>query len=220
LTAPGRGIRLEVTVRLTIQIVGAVLLVSTSYVSVERIAEAKNETAAGGSVFRLDEKRAPELAAFGSLRSWLVSVGESGLSDRLERLRENGEVWVAPRLGPERWAVFVDTLSLVRRIYVRRAALLDPRTHLYPTPHPDVPESYQKAFASVSLAGALRHEVAHRDGITTEGGAYEVEIAWYEGLRQSAPIQSMTENDRRVWEWALESAILSARKASATAAAG
>ena len=73
----------------------------------------------------------------------------------------------------------------MRRIYVRRLALLDPRAHLYPAPPPDIPDANQRAFAFISLAGALRHELAHYDGMIEEADAYAAEIAWYEGLRAS-----------------------------------
>ena len=123
-----------------------------TYFALVRIAEAKSETAVGGGVVPLDEHRRAELAAFVELRERIVRLGDAALAERLERLRADGEIWVAPRLGPERWAVFVDALSLVRRIYLRREALLDPVAHLYRTPRPDIPRPYQEAHAWIGLA--------------------------------------------------------------------
>ena len=202
------------------QLVVAVVLAVATYFGLRRIAEAKNEAAVGRGVFRLDEHRRPELEAFEVALTQVRTMGDAALADRLERLRGEGRVWVAPSLGPERWAVFVESLSLVRRIYLRREALLDPRAHLYREPRPDIPPSYQDAHAWVSLAGALRHELAHYDGVREEAPAYDTEIAWYETLRRSAFLASLTGEGRRAWEWGIESAILSARRARAMALGG
>ena len=140
------------------------------------------------------------------------------MSDRLEELRQDGTIWVAPSLGPDRWAVFVDSLWLVRRIYVRRQALLDPRAHLFPTPPAGIPEANQRAFAWISLAGALRHELAHHDGMIEEADAYAAEIAWYQGLRASPWFASLEGTAREIYDWALDSAVLTARRASEKAA--
>lgn len=188
-----------------------------TYFALVRIAESKSESAVGGAVVPLDAHRRPELAAFEELRERIVRLGDAALAQRLERLRADGEIWVAPRLGPERWAVFVDALSLVRRIYLRREALLDPVAHLYRTPRPDIPRPYQEAHAWIGLAGALRHELAHRDGVHDEGPAYDAELAWYDTLRPAPLLERAGADERRAWEWGLESAVLSARKARAAA---
>jgi hypothetical protein len=182
-----------------------------------RIAEAKSENAVGGEVAPLDGRRSADLEAFQELRARIVRLGDAALAERLERLRADGEIWVAPRLGPERWAVFVDALSLVKRIYLRREALLDPVAHLYRTPRPDIPRPYREAHAWIGLAGALRHELAHRDGVHDEGQAYDAELAWYDTLRQAPLLERAGAEERRAWEWGLESAVLSARKARAAA---
>ena len=187
-----------------------------TYFALLRIAEAKSETAVGGQVAPIDARRREEFEAFQDLRTRIARMGDVPLADRLERLREAREMWVAPRLGPERWAVFVEALSLVKRIYLRREALLDPVAHLYRTPRPDIPRAYQEAHAWIGLAGALRHELAHRDGVLDEAAAYDAELAWYERLRQ-APPPARSDEERRAWEWGLESAVLSARKARETA---
>jgi len=162
--------------RLQHQLIGAAFLAGTTYFALLRIAEAKNETAVGGRVHRLDGAYFDELEAYAAVRGRLEALGERAFSDRLGRLRDDGEIWVAPAMGAERWAVFVESLSLVRRIYLRRVALLDPIRHLYPVPPADIPESHQRAFAWISLAGALRHEVAHRDGLMDEAAAYAQEL--------------------------------------------
>jgi hypothetical protein len=199
--------------RLRDQLIGAVLLLGATYAGVHRIAEAKNETTVGGAVFRLDDARPAETAAFQAVLAQVARMGDAALAQRLEALRQEGEVWVAPKLGPERWAVFVESLRLVRRIYVRREALLDPVAHLYRVPRPDVPPGHQRAHAWISLAGALRHELAHRDGLLDEAAAYEAEIEWYERLRASPFLASLVPEEREAWEWGIDSAILSARKA-------
>lgn len=200
------------------QLLAAVLLAAATYGVLVRIAEAKVETAVGEGAFRLDGKRPNELAAFQRLRASLADIGEKAFADRLEKLRRDGAIWVAPSLGPGRWAVFVEALRLVRRVYVRRLALLDPRAHHYPVIPADIPEANQRTFAWLSLAGALRHELAHYDGMLEESDAYAAEIAWYEGLRASPWFASLQGKARDVFAWALESAVLTARRASETAA--
>ena len=121
------------------QIVAAVVLAAATYGVLLRIAEAKVETSVGGGGFPLEDTRPDELAAFQRLRASLAEIGEPALADRLERLRQDGAIWVAPSMGPDRWAVFVESLRLVRRIYVRRQALLDPGPTSSPTLPPGSP---------------------------------------------------------------------------------
>jgi hypothetical protein len=109
--------------------------------------------------------------------------------------------------------VFTDSLRLVRRIYIRRLALVDPREHLYPVTPTDIPLANQRAFAWMSLAGALRHELAHYDGMIKEADAYAAEIAWYKDVRASPWFASLRGEKRQVFDWALESAVLTARSA-------
>jgi hypothetical protein len=202
--------------RLRDQLIIALILCVATYFALLRIAEAKNEAVVGGDVIALDVHRRPELEALQRLGSQAATLGDPDLTDRLDRLRERRELLVAPLLGPERWAVFVVSLSLVRRIYVRHQALLDPVAHLYRTPRPDIPRSYQEAHAWIGLAGALRHELAHYDGLRTESRAYESELAWYEARRPF--LDRLPDEERRAWQWGLESAIPSARKARETTA--
>jgi hypothetical protein len=196
------------------QLLGAAVLLGATYFAVLRISEAKNEATVGGGAFPLVEGHRAELLAFREVRAQLERMGEQALSNRLEELRQERRIWVAPFLGRERWAVFVETPPLVRRIYIRQQALLDPRAQLYPAgPPADIPEDYQTAFAWVSLAGALRHELAHYDGLIEEAAAYDRELAWYEALKRSPFLASQPEAARQAWEWGIDSAILSARKA-------
>src|SRR5206468_7481939 len=83
-------------------------LIVAAWFGLHRIAEAKNETTVGGGVFRLDESRPEDMEAFRVLLAQITKMDDPALADRLERLRGDGEIWVAPKMGPDRWAVFVD----------------------------------------------------------------------------------------------------------------
>ncbi len=199
------------------QLVLAAVLGTAAWFAVLRVAETKNEAAVGGGAYALDGRHPADREAFGRLLSQLSKMGDPDLADRLEALRARGELWVAPRLGPERWAVFVETVPRVRRVYIRREALLDPVAHLYGRARPDIPRAYQDAHAWLGVAGALRHELAHHDGVRAEAGAYDVELAWYEARRHAPFLDRLSDEERRAWEWGIESAVLSARKARETA---
>lgn len=201
------------------QLIGALTLAAATYFGVLRIAEAKCDAAVGARGLPLDESRPDDLAAFRRLHQQLALMGQTEFAGRLESLRRAGELWVAPGLGPDRWAAYVEALGLVRRIYIRRVALLNPRTHLYPLGAPAVPLENQTAFAWLSLGGAMRHELAHRDGEIEEARAYETELRWYEEIRQSAFMADLQDDERAVWDWGLESAVASARKAARLAGA-
>jgi hypothetical protein len=194
------------------QLVGALVLVLATWFGIKGIAEAKSEAAVGSSVFVLDGSQSHPLAAFQSLSARLTAMGETAFADRLEALRSRGEVWIAPRLDNGHWALFVRALWL-RRVYIRERALIDPTAHLNESRPIRAPRAFQQTFGFVSLAGALWHELAHRDGIVDEADAYAREIAWYEGLRASLWFEGLSAEERREWEWALESAVASAQKA-------
>jgi hypothetical protein len=197
------------------QLIGAVTLVVATYFGVMRIAEAKCDAAVGSRALPIDESHPDDLAAFRSLQQQLTLMGQAEFAERLESLRVAKELWVAPGLGPDRWAAYVEALGLVRRIYIRRVALLDPLAQLYPRGAPaTVPHAEQAAFAWLSLGGAMRHELAHRDGAIEEAPAYAVELGWYEEVRRSDFMRSLEDGDRAVWEWAIDSAAASARKAA------
>ena len=196
------------------QLIGALVLASATYFGVLRIAEAKCDAAVGSLGVRLDENRPEELAAFRRLQGRLTLLGQEDLAARLEGLRTRNELWIAPGLGPERWAAYVEALGLVRRIYVRRVALLNPRLHLFPAGASGVPYSYQDAFAWLSLGGAMRHELAHRDGALEEAEAYRIELEWYEEVLRSPFLAGLTGEERAAWDWATDSAVRSAQKAA------
>jgi len=201
------------------QLIGAAILATATYYGLLRIAEAKCDAAVGSLGTPIDESRPEDLAAFRKLQQQLIIFGQGPLAARLEELRGRHELWVAPGLGPDRWAAYVEALGLARRIYIRRVALMNPRRHLYPIDPVGVPAEHQMAFAWLGLGGAMRHELAHRDGAIEEAEAYRIEIAWYEEIRQSSFLASIEGDERARWEWALESAIASARKAAARAGA-
>lgn len=199
--------------------VGAVALAAVTYYGLVRIAEAKCDAAAGSRGLSLDERHPEDLAAFRRFQVELRNMGQSSLGNRLERLRERGDLWVAPGIGPDRWAAYVESLGLVHRIYIRQVALLDPIAHLYPNGTQDVPSEYQAAFAWLSLGGAMRHELAHYDGAIAEAEAYAVEMGWYENIRHSSFFTRQEARIQDAWQWALESAVSSARKAAERAGA-
>jgi len=191
-----------------------VTLALVTYFGGLRIAEAKCDAAVGSRGLPLDEGPPDDLAAFRRLQQQLTLMGQTGFAERLETLRVAKELWVAPGLGPDRWAAYVEALGLVRRIYIRRVALLDPLALLYPRGAPaTVPQAQQAAFAWLSLGGAMRHELAHRDGAAEESLASSVELAWYE-VRWSHFMTSLEGEDRAAWEWAIDSSAASARKGS------
>jgi len=200
------------------QLVVAVLLADVTWLGLHRVAEAKNEAAVGGGAFRLAPPRSAEVDAFARVRGDLVQLGQGEMAARLERLQQDGHLWVAPRLDAGRWAVYVQSLGLVRRVYVRQEALLRPLDHLFRGASSPAPPRYQEAFARLALGGALVHELAHYDGLIEEGAAYDRELAWYEEIRASPFVASLTGEAREAYDWALESAILSARAARRRAA--
>ena len=195
------------------QVIGALVLACATFIRVLRIAEAKCDAAVGSLGVLVAEGPSEEFSAYMRLHDHLVRMGQAGLAGRLEDIRRKKELWVAPGLGQGRWAAYVESLGLVRRIYIRRMALLNPRRHLYPADATDVPERHQAALARLSLAGAMRHELAHYDGALEEAAAYKEELAWYEGVSKSAFLSGLQGEEREAWEWALETAMLSARKA-------
>jgi hypothetical protein len=198
--------------RLRDQLVVAVVLLAATWFSLQRIAAGKNEAAVGSATYSLAAGHLQEREAFDGLRSRLERAGQRPFSARLDELRTTDRIWVAPALGPERWAVFVESLGLVRRIYIRRIALLDPRAHLAEQGPSQGTAAQQEVFAWLSLCGALRHELAHYDGLLDESAAYAQEQAWYEELRASPFVKGLEGREAGAWQWALDSAVLSARE--------
>jgi hypothetical protein len=209
----------EVPVRVRDQLIGAVTLSIATYFGALRIAEAKCDAAVGSRGELLDTKRAEDFEAFQRLERQLNTIGQAGLAERLEELRLKERLWVAPALGPGRWAAYVESLGLVRRIYIRRVALRDPSAHLYPMGALGVPPGYQAAFGWVSLGGAMRHELAHYEGAIEEADAYRIELAWYEEVRRSGFMSGLQGELRDAWVWAIDSAVTSAHAAARRAGA-
>jgi hypothetical protein len=201
------------------QVIGAVLVAGVAWLGLHRVAEAKNEAAVGGRVFRLAETRGPEMAAYRRALGDLRAMGQDDLASRVERLQADGDLWVAPGLDAGRWAVYVESLGLVRRVYVRQEALLRPVAHLFRGVDSDAPPGHRAAFARLSLGGALAHELAHHDGLIDEAAAYDRELAFYEEVRTSPFLAGLSGEERRAYEWGLESAVLSAQAARRRAGA-
>ena len=190
------------------QLIGAVLLVAVVGFGVRRIAEAKSDAEVGGEGVRLAEEATPDFAALARLRSQLDTMGQIQLRARIERLTAEGELWVAPRMTPSRWAAYVESLGIVRRVYVRRVALQEPIRQLYPAgPPAEVPPAYQDALGWLGLAGAMRHEMAHRDGALEESDAYAIELQWYREVQSSRFVTTMSGEPREAWDWAIDSSI-------------
>ncbi len=194
------------------QLLLGALLLAASGVGIRNIAQARNEAAVGGRVRVLGAARADQ-AAFARLLDDLARLDQPALRARLEELQRQGALWVAPGMDAGNWALYVDTFRLVRRIYIREVALLSPEAHLFPAGDAAIPAAQRQAFANVSLAGALFHELRHFDGIEEEAAAYDSEIAWLEALRAAPAVMSLDEPERRAASWGIDSAVLSARKA-------
>ena len=200
----------------TLAVAGAI--VASTYFAIAAIADHKADVLAGGESHTLDRTHEEEWRAFSSLLGQLRAWGEDDLATSLAELQHEGHLRVAPRLGGDRSAIYVDSLGLVRRIYVRRQELL---ARTLPFPELDVPDSAQRTFATIRLAGTLYHELQHYEGLEDERATYEREIGWYEALGEAA--HGEPEGERRRWfEWAVESALASAEAArdKATGAEG
>jgi hypothetical protein len=211
----GRGREGE-TVRALLKLAVAAAIVVSAWYAIEGIAEHKSDTLAGGSTFPLDETRAEEMDSFGALLERLGRWEERDLATSLGRLRRQGRLWIAPDLSGDRAAIFVDTLGLVRRIYVRRDSLV-PRG--LPFPDLDVPEEAQRTYQMVRLAGTLYHELQHFEGLEDEDATYDREVAWYRALKERR-LPRLQGEARRQLEWALASALMSAEAAREKATTG
>ena len=188
--------------------VAAAIVVSTYYAIVQ-VAEEKANTLAGGQTFVLDGQSPEEWDSFGALRERLREWGEPDLATALHRLQESDDLWVAPGLEGGRSAIYVNALNLVSRIFVRRDELV---ARDLPFPSLDAPESAQRTFAAIRLAGTLFHELQHYEGLEDEAATYEREIDWYAGLRERM-LARLQGEEQRWFEWAVDSAIQTATAA-------
>jgi hypothetical protein len=202
-------------VRAVLKLAVATAIVASTYYAIVTIAEYKADALAGGGTFLLDARHAAESHALDALSAQLGDWGEDELAASLARLRGSGHLWVAPRLAGGRSAIYVDALGLVSRIYVRRDELV---ARSLPFPDLDIPDRARRTFAAIRLAGTLLHELQHYHGAEDEGVAYEREMAWYRGLGERAA-ERLEGEERRWFEWAVESALESADAARAKALA-
>ena len=186
-----------------------VVIVFSTYFAIVRVAEEKANALAGGGTFALDARSPEELHAFAAVLDQLRRWGEPDLAGSLEQLQESGHLWVSPHLAGERSAIYVSALGLVSRVFVRRDELINPEL---PFPDLDVPETAQRTFATIRLAGTLYHEHQHLDGLEDEAETYDREIAWYERLRD-ARVDRLEGEERHWFEWAVGSAVKSAAAA-------
>jgi hypothetical protein len=191
----------------------AAAIVASTYYAIVRIAEHKADALAGGETFVLDRRHAAESEALEALSRQLRGWGEDDLAASLARLQGAGHLWVAPRLSGGRSAVYVNALGLVSRIYVRGDELV---SRSLPFPDLDIPESARRTFARIRLAGTLVHELQHYQGVEDEEAVYEREMAWYRGLGERT-LDRLQGEERRWFEWAVESALESAEAARAKA---
>ena len=192
--------------------VALAVLVSTWH-AIVAIAEHKADALAGDGTLLLGPGHPEEMRAFSSLLGQLRRWEEPGLAEALARLQEAGHLRVAPRLGGNRSAIYVDALGLVRRIYVRRDELL---SRDRPFPDLEVPDRARRLFATLRLAGTLLHELQHYEGLEDEGATYDREIEWYEEVRDAA-LHGLAGEEERWAGWAIDSAVESARAARETA---
>jgi hypothetical protein len=187
----------------------AVAIVVSTYYAILGIAEYKADALAGGGAFVLDGRHAAQSEELDALCRQLRAWGEHDLAASLARLRDSGHLRVAPRLARGRSAIYVNSLGLVSRIYLREDELMAPSL---PFPHLAVPEEARLAFTRICLAGTLYHELQHYQGVEDERVAYEREMVWYGELGERAAA-ALSGDERRSFEWAVASALQSAAAA-------
>jgi hypothetical protein len=191
----------------------AILIVAATYFAILRIAEDKAETLAGGDTFPLDPAHPAQMRAFDELVADLRLWKQADLAESLRALRNEGQIWVAPHLGGNRSAIYVNALGLTKRIYVRDDGLVGREL---PFPGLNVPEAAQLLFTRIRLAGTLLHELQHRNGLEDERATYDREVEWYRSLKQDV-LPGLAGEDVRFFEWAIDSATKSALSARETA---
>jgi hypothetical protein len=187
----------------------ALAIVASTYYAILRIAEHKADALAGGGTFVLDQSHSAEKGALDTLLVQLRVWGERELAAELARLQESGQLWVAPRLAGGRSAVYVRSLGLVSRVYVRRDELV---VQSLPFPDLEIPDEARRTFAAIRLAGTLYHEVLHSEGVEDEDAVYDREMAWYRDLGETNA-DRLEGEEGRWFDWAVESAVASAAAA-------
>jgi hypothetical protein len=184
----------------------AIIIVAATYFAILRIAEHKADVLAGGDTFLLDPAHPSQMRPFDELIDQLRRWKLADLAGSLMALRERGQLWIAPHLGGNRSAIYVDSLGLAKRIYVRHDVLVDREL---PFPSLNVPDAAQRQFARIRLAGTLFHELQHHNGLADETATYDREVEWYRSLRQDV-LAGLEGEAARWFEWAVDSAIASA----------
>lgn len=196
----------------------AAVIVALTAVAVTTIARRRNEALAGPGLYRLDSGHPRALQAWTALLERQRAVDARHLADRLDALREEGQVWCAPALDPGLRAIFVSTLGLVERVYVAERELLATPAELYPDLK--VPPRHLEEFAWLTLSSTLLHELSHARGVASESGAYAEEIEWLQTLAARPDLRPLDSPERQAWDWARQTAIGNARKAREKALAG
>lgn len=184
----------------------ALAIVAVTYYAIVRVAEEKAGALAGGDTAPLADQTRAERDAFEALLTQLRIWDQAALALALSQLRDDGNLWVAPHLSGDRSAIFVSSLGLVSRVYVRREELVAPEL---PFPGAGIPEPARRTFATIRLAGTLYHELQHHEGLEDEGATYDREIGWYRGLGATT-LEGLQGEEKRQFEWAIDSAVQSA----------
>jgi hypothetical protein len=191
----------------------AALIGAATWLAILRIAEHKADALAGGGTFRLDRAHPAEMRLFDGLLDQLERWKQDDLAASLSSLQERGDLWIAPHLGGDRSAIWVGSLGVVSRVFVRRDEL---EARELPFPGTDIPDAAKRQYVRIRLAGTLYHELQHYDGLEDEAATYDREIAWYRQLRE-AVLPALEGEPERQFTWAVDSAIESARAARAKA---
>jgi len=192
------------------------LIGAATWLAILRIAEHKADALAGGGTFRLDRAHPAEMRLFADLIDQLERWKQDDLATSLSSLQERGDLWIAPHLGGDRSAIWVGSLGVVSRVFVRRNEL---EARQLPFPSLDVPAAAKRLYVRIRLAGTLYHELQHYDGLEDEAATYDREIAWYRQLRE-AVVPTLEGEPERQFTWAVDSAIESAIAAREKALAG
>ncbi len=193
----------------------ASVTLAATYLAVDQIAEHKAAALAGEGAYPL-ERDSREGRAFGALLERLQRWNDRTLAASLAALEHEGRLWIAPQLSGDRAAIYVDALRLVKRIYVRRDQLV---VRQLPFPDLAVSDAARREYVWIRLAGTLYHELQHYDGLEDEGATYDREIAWYRLLRRDV-LPGLEGEPARQFEWAVDSAIVSALAAREAATGG
>jgi hypothetical protein len=196
------------------RLVAAILIVAAAALAIRAIAARKNEELAGPATYPLGE--GPERASFDALLAELERLEQGDLAADLRELEDAGGLWVAPFMPEGRQALYVNSLLLVERIYIGRDSLL-----LEDLPFPDsgLALEWRRLYALIRLGGTLFHELQHLQGVLEETTAYQREAAWYAAVARSSFVRRLEGEEKRRYDWAIESAVLSVEKAERAAAA-